>query len=202
MVTMSDTTLALLGVSSGVFNVLGLIPYIRDIFLGKTKPERAMWWIYAVLFAVLFVAQANAGVRWPLVFTAASLLSAGFIALLSVRYGYGKLHRRDVISLVIAGIGIVLWRLYNVPLVAIITIIAVDFAGFWLTLVKTWHAPHSETLIAWQCSFIASLCSVLSVGNLQPAAIAYPLYSVLGTAAIVWLIVHRRAKVAVDPVDF
>lgn len=81
-------------------------------------------------------------------------------------------------------------------------IIVIDFAGFWLTLVKTWHAPHSETLISWQLSFIAAILSVISAGTWKVTIIIYPLYAALGTALLVWLIMYRRLKVKKDPSDF
>lgn len=199
---MPHQLLAVFGIASGIFNVAGLVPYIRDIFRSKTKPERAMWWIYAFLFGVLFAAQVGAGAHWVLVITAASILSSVVIAALSLRYGYGSFHRRDAVSLCIAIVGLVGWMLTNNPLLAIIMVVIVDIAGFWLTLVKTWKAPHSETLISWQLSFLAAIASVLSAGTWNFSVLLYPLYSVIGTGMLVWLIMYRRLSVKEDPADF
>lgn len=190
------------GVLGGVLNVAGLAPYIRDIFRHKTKPERAMWWIYTVLFALLFWAQRDAGARYLLIITAAYALTAAIIAVLSVKYGYGSFHKRDLISLGIAALGLALWQATNSPLFAIFMVIVVDFAGFWLTLVKTWCAPHSETLISWQLSFAAAVLSVISSGTWKFTIIMYPIYAVLGTLLLVWLIIYRRRLIKTDPVDF
>jgi hypothetical protein len=199
---MHDSILAAVGIISAVLNCCGTVPYVRDIFRHKTKPERAMWWVYAVLFSVLLVAQAGAGARWLLVVTGAYIASALLIALLSLRYGYGRFHRRDVVSLLVAAAGLLVWWRLDQPLVAIVVVIGIDFAGFWLTLVKTWHAPHSETLIAWQLSCVAALLSLFTVGSWSLAVLAYPVYAVLGGAFIVWLIMYRRTKVGTDPDDF
>jgi len=194
--------LFLAGAMAGILNTVGLVPYVRDIFRHKTKPERAMWWIYAALFGLLFAAQMQAGARWLLLVTAAYILSTAVIAVLSLRYGYGTFHRRDVISLAIAALGLVMWLLTDKPLAAIAVVIVVDFAGFWLTLVKTWHAPHSETLVSWQLSFVGAILSIFSVGTWKFAVIVYPVYAILGNGFLVWLIMYRRTKIAVDPVDF
>ncbi len=185
-----------------MLGVLGLVPYVRDIFHHKTEPERAMWWIYAFLFAVLFAAQLNAGAKWLLLVTGEYVVSAVIIAVLSLRYGYGKFHKRDMISLVIAALGIVLWLITNNPLIAIVIVILVDAAGFWLTLLKTWHAPHSETLISWQLSFAGALLSIFTVNTWRLDLVIYPLYAALGTALLVGLIMYRRPKVKADLPDF
>jgi len=161
-----------------------------------------MWWIYSVLFGVLFAAQMSAGAHWLLLVTAAYIATSVAIAVLSVWYGYGSLHKRDAISLVIAITGLLLWQLTDKPLVAIILVIVVDFAGFWLTLVKTWHAPHTETLISWQLALVTAVLSIFSAGTWTLEVLLYPVYAVLATAFIVWMIMYRRTKVAEDLPDF
>jgi len=192
---------ALAGISAGIINTIGLVPYIRDIFRHKTKPERAMWWIYAVLFSLLFAAQLKAGASWLLCVTAAYILSSILIAILSLRYGYGSFHKRDMFSLVIVALGLLLWLITSQPLLAIILVIIVDFAGFWLTLFKTWHAPRSETLVAWELACLAAIISVFSIKTVSLSVIIYPLYAVLGSGLLVCEIIYRRARVEHDLED-
>lgn len=193
---------ALVGAIAGIINIIGLVPYIRDIFRHKTKPERGMWWIYTGLFALLFAAQLKAGAHWLLLVTGTYVLSGAVVAVLSLRYGYGRFHTRDSVSLLVAAGGLVLWLLSDKPLVAILMVVIVDIAGFWLTLVKTWYAPHSETLIYWELAFVSALLSIFSVETWTFEVIVYPLYAILGTAFIVWLIKYRRTKVIEDIADF
>lgn len=199
---MHHTFLIVDSIVAASLGIVGLVPYFRDIFRHKTKPERAMWWIYSVLFILLFAAQKKAGAHWLLVVSAGYILSAVLIAVLSLRYGYGTFHKRDVASLGIAALGLLLWLLTDQPLAAIVMVVIVDFAGFWLTLTKTWHAPHSETLISWQLSCAGAILSVFSADSWKPSIVIYPLYSVLGSGLLVWLIMYRRTKVKEDPIDF
>ncbi|HTE22573.1 MAG TPA: hypothetical protein VK674_06050 [Candidatus Limnocylindria bacterium] len=199
---MPDNLAVPVAVVAGLLNVLGFVPYLRDTLRRKTKPERAMWWIYAVLFGLLFAAQMEAGAGWLLFVTGAYIASSVVIAILSLWYGYGSFHKRDTISLVVAAVGLLLWQLSDRPLVAIVLVIIVDFAGFWLTLVKTWHAPHSETLISWQLAFVTAVLSIFSVGAWTLDVLIYPVYAVLATALIVWMIMYRRTKVTEDLPDF
>ncbi|HRC28524.1 MAG TPA: hypothetical protein PKV96_04030, partial [Candidatus Saccharimonas sp.] len=65
------------------------MPYLRDIFRHKTKPERATWWIWLTLNMIAFFAQLAAGATWSLGLMAGQLLAVGLIAVLSLRFGYG-----------------------------------------------------------------------------------------------------------------
>jgi hypothetical protein len=199
---MSNTVAAVFGISAGVINAIGLIPYVADIFRHKTKPERATWWVYSALYGLLFTAQMQSGAKWLLAVTGAYILSAVSIAILSLHFGYGSFHKRDTVSLLIAAVGLGLWKLTNQPLAAIVIVILVDAAGFWLTLIKTWHAPYSETLIGWQCAFAAACLSVFSIEKWSPSLFLFPVYSILGLALIIWMIPYRRRKVVKDIEDF
>lgn len=199
---MHGTLLAAIGITSGGLNIIGLVPYVRDIFRHKTKPERAMWWIYAGLFFMLGSAQFAAGGHWLVLVTATYAFSSFLIAVLSVRYGYGSFHKRDMFSVAVALLGLGLWLITDRPLLAIIMVIIVDFAGFWLTLVKTWHAPHSETLISWQLSLAAAVLSVVTAGTWSFVVLIYPIYAVVFDGLLVWEIIYRRRKITKDSQDF
>ena len=198
---MNSTLLMVVGIAAAAINMAGFLPYIRDIFLHKTKPERAMWWIYTVLFGVLWAAQLDAGAKWLLVSTASYVVTSLAIAVLSLKYGYGRFHKRDVLSLAVAALGIILWRLTDNPLLAIAIVAAVDFAGFWLTLYKTWYAPHSETLISWELAFFSTMLSLLSIGSLKFSLVLYPLYAIVADLLLIAIIFYRRPKVAQDSSD-
>ena len=187
---------------SGTTNIVGFVPYARDIFHHKTKPERAMWWIYTALFTLLYAAQASAGAHLLLIVSAVYIVTSATIALLSLRYGYGSFHRRDILSICVAIFGLVLWKITSNPLTAILIVIVIDFAGFWLTIVKTWQAPHSETLVSWQLSLFSALFSIFSIGTRDFSLAAYPTYAVLADALLVWVIIYRRTKVREDLIDF
>lgn len=189
---MNETLLAVLGVASGIFNVIGLIPYIRDILRHKTKPERATWWIWLTLNVIAFFAQLAAGATWSLFMTGAQLMAVLITAILSVKYGYGVFKKKDLLSLLIAMFGILLWKFTRDPLMALIIVIAVDALGFWLTLAKTWAAPHTETLIAWVFASISGTLGVLSVGELDLTKLIYPFYIMVGNWLLVLVIVTRR----------
>ena len=193
---MNTTILAVIGIAAGVINIVGLVPYVRDVFRHRTKPERATWWVWLALGGLAFYAQVQAGVTWALVLMATNVLACGLIATLSIWFGYGRFRPKDIVSLVIAALGIVVAQFVDSPLLALLVIISVDIVGYWLTLRKSWIAPYTETLISWAISSIAGAMSVVAVGELDLAKLIYPLYLSTSGLLLVVVITTRRKVVA------
>lgn len=183
---------ATLGVLSGVIGVIGMVPYIRDILLRKTKPERATWWIWLSLNFVAFAAQWAAGATWSLGMTVGQIIALLLIASLSIPYGYGTFSLKHIISLVVAAFGIILWRLTDEPVLALVIVVIVDFLAFWLTIRKTWRAPDTETLSAWVFATVAAAFGALAVASFDAVKLMYPLYITFGNLALVAIIILRR----------
>lgn len=193
---MSQELLAGLGIAAGVVNTIGLLPYLRDIFRRKTKPERATWWIWFVLNVIALGAQWAAGATWSLGLTIGQIVAVGLIAVLSLRYGHGTFRKKHYLSLTMAAIGVVLWKVTADPLIALIIIVLIDFMAFYLTIVKTWRAPDTETLSSWVLASIAAGCGVLAIGEWTDLAkTIYPAYIFIGNWALVAIIVWRRRKI-------
>lgn len=189
---MNDTLLLVFGVLSALFNLTGLVPYIRDILVNKTKPERATWWIWSSLSTVSLFAQIASGAKWSILMTAAQLIAVICVASLSVKYGYGKFHKKDYISLVILAFGLGLWSVTDNPLTALIIVVFLDIVALSLTLQKTWHAPYTETLSSWILASLSGLFGVFAIGHWTAGKAIYPLYITLGNSLLTATIIHRR----------
>lgn len=193
---MSDGLLIFFAVVSAVTNFVGLFPYIRDILHKKTKPERATWWIWLSLSVVAFSAQVAAGATWSLAMTGAQGIAVLIIAFLSIKYGYGTFRKKDYLSLLIAGLGIVLWAITDNPLTALLIVIFVDILALYLTVSKTWNNPETETLISWVLATVSGLAGLLAVGAFDLTELVYPLYITLGNGFLSWVIFTRRKELS------
>jgi hypothetical protein len=49
------------GQLAGAISFLGFVPYIIEIAQGKTRPNRATWWIWAVVGAMLCASSYASG---------------------------------------------------------------------------------------------------------------------------------------------
>ncbi len=176
------------GLLSGVTIFLFFIPYTRDIFLGKTKPERASWFIWSVLNLIIFSALLSKQANYSLILPGSQALGDLFIFFLAIKYGVGGFLKRDIIALIGAGIGLVLWYITKEPLTAVLIAIFIDGTGYFLTIVKTYENPDTETASSWVLNFFGGLFACFAVGSLNIIYLIYPVYICIGSLAILAVI--------------
>lgn len=167
-----------LGLISGILSVLTYVPYVRDIFRLKTKPERATWFIWLVLSSIAFFSQAAEGATHSLWLIGVQTFGVFLIFLLSIRFGVGGLVRRDILALCAAAAGLVLWYFTNNAAVALFISIAVDAIGASLTVLKAYRDPGSETMSTWLLSGTAGIFAAFAVGSFDYVLLAFPVYVV------------------------
>lgn len=175
----------ILGYISGVLSALCFLPYIRDILLHKTKPERASWLIWTTLGAIAFFSQLAKGATDSLWMPGVQTFGVFIIFLFSIKYGVGGLAKKDILSLIFAFFGLITWFLTKEPALALFIIIAVDATGTILTATKAYEDPGSETISTWILASLSGLFSAFSVGSLNLTLLAYPLYICLANLSII-----------------
>lgn len=186
---------AVFGILAGVLSLLAFVPYIRSIYRGETRPNRATWWVWTVCNGVLFASYYASGERrsaWvPLSYMAASFV----VALLSFKRGEGGLSRFDQGCALASAVGIALWAASGSPLTALMINIGVDLAGALPTMRKTYLDPRSESLSAWLIFLVANLVNLLAVDAWTEPSVALPIYYVVMTIVIVALAARRPRSV-------
>lgn len=168
--------LFLFGGLSGILSAACYIPYIRDILLLKTKPERASWLIWSLLGGIAFFSQLEKGATDSLWLTGIQTLGVLLVFILSIRYGMGGFTKKDYTAVVVAIIGLICWYFTSEAATALIIVILVDMAGGILTMIKSYKDPGSETLITWVLSCMAGFFAIVSVGLWEPMLLIYPFY--------------------------
>lgn len=174
----------ILGILSGILGGSSYFPYIRDIFRNSTKPERASWLIWLTLGSIAFFSQLAEGASWSLWFTGLDTLGVLIIFALSIKYGVGGWTRRDIMALIAAAIGLVLWCFTRHAAVALLITILIDMTGAYLTVIKAYADPSSETLSTWLIIALAGIFGTLSVGKFDLILLAYPFYIFLANFAV------------------
>src|SRR3989338_3904179 len=172
------------GYLSGLAILLSFVPYIRDIFKGTTRPERASWLIWTILGAISFASQFAEGATWSLIMTGAQAVGDGFIFALAIKYVLGGFQRRDIAGLLAAGLGLALWGLTGNAAVALFIIIFIDGTGAVLTVLKTYEHPETETASAWVLTFLGGFFASAAVGRWDLVLLAFPVYVCLASISI------------------
>ncbi len=175
----------LAGYTSGILIFISFIPYIRDIFRGKTKPERGSWLIWTILGSIAFFSQFAKGASYSLFLAGIQGLGDLFVFLLSIKYGFSRLLKRDKIAILGAGISLVLWYFTKEAATALFLVIIIDGIGGILTIVKSYEAPATETLSTWILTGISGFFAMIAVGSFNFILLAFPIYIFLINFAIV-----------------
>jgi hypothetical protein len=176
--------LELIGIAAGIISVSAYVPYIRDVLKKTTQPERASWLIWFVLTAIAFFSQLAKGASNSLWLPGIETCGLGIVLLLSLKYGTGGLTQKDILALLAAGIGLILWYFTKEPAIALYIIIGIDMIGTLLTFQKAYEDPESETFSTWVLVAIAGILSMIAVGSPNIILLSYPFYIFAANAAI------------------
>jgi hypothetical protein len=169
---------------SGLILLAGAPPYLIDILKGKTKPERATWFIWSVLGTIAFISQTSLHGGWSLVFVGLDGAGSIVVFLLSLKYGVGGWSRLDKAGLVIATMGVVISLLAHDAVIALCGVVLADVAGVVLTVHKTFLHPSSETSITWFFLGSSALLGALAVGKVQFDLLLYPAYLAIANYSV------------------
>lgn len=186
---------AALGVLSGLVGILADIPYIYDTYRRQTQPHRVTWFIFFILNATYLANNAASGATNSLWLIAGWTITTLIIFLLSITKGVGGYAKLDIVVLVGAIIGLVLWWILGTPLASIVVNLVVSTIAFVPTYKKAFLDPGSETKITWFVGAIGSFLGALSVGKLDYVLLIFPVYALLaqgGVFAVLELRTHRH----------
>lgn len=187
------------GYLSGLLTIVMVLPYVRDILRGKTRPVRAAWFIWTVLGVIAFSSQYAKGATTSLLLPAGQTIAVFVVFLFSLRFGVGGFTRRDLGALVAAAVGLILWGITREPALALTFVILANSMGAALVLSKAYSNPFSETLSTWLISGVSGIFGFFAVRELTPALVAYPLYIMVTNLAIAGVIVFRRRRIVIRP---
>lgn len=176
---------------SVVVTVTSVIPYVRDILRGTTKPNIASWITWTLLTLVATIAEFAAGEYVTAIFTSAAVLETLIIVILGLKYGYAKYSRFDTICQVGALSGFVFWYFFNTPAAAVISVATIDFIGALPTVRHSWLRPAEETWLTFGLSGVGGLLAILALTAYNWTSLTYAVYIVLINALITYVIIYR-----------
>src|SRR4051812_14104251 len=116
-----------LGLAAGAINISAIIPYLRDVLSGTTRPNIVTWSLWTLIGAVLSYAQYQAGASWTLALLIGSTFSNLIVACVAIRHGQRSYGWIDGICLVMALLAIGAWWWTSNPLFAIVIGVLAEF---------------------------------------------------------------------------
>lgn len=177
---------------SSILAFISYIVYMIAILKGKAKPHRTTRFVLVlitVLATVSLFAQGSTTAVWLSgVFAFGCLI----IFLLSLRYGMGGWARADILCLIIALIGIVIWKITSNPIYALFASITSDLAGQIPMLIKTYRFPETEVWTFYSLDVLAAILNIIAITHKTYQELSYPLYIVFIDGLTIVFILRRK----------
>ena len=181
-----------------LITVSAVIPYLVEIVRGQTKPRVVSWFVWTVLTGLGMAAALAEGQY----LTSVLLGTAGFVTLLVVILGWkhGDRHfeKLDIVCLVGAMVGIILWQLFDSPAIGALAAVGLDLIGGLPTLIHAWKKPHEETWITFFLSFLGAGIALAAISDWRITSVAYPIYLVAINALYTAVLLGRGRVVKAD----
>jgi hypothetical protein len=182
------------GLFGSIFTVCCFIPYIITTLQGKTKPNRATWWVWGINGSVLCLGNLAVDADYtmlPLIFAVVAQLC---IAILSIKYGEGGWNRFDRRCLIASSISFILWRILTYDIIAIIFPILIDILAALPTLKKSYYEPETEDLLTYILYTVGGFFTVLAIQAWSFEIAITPLYVFLINAIIVGVLIKSKVQ--------
>ncbi len=179
-------------VIAGVLTVISALPYIIDILKNKTKPNPVSWLTWTILGVVGAYAAYSAGEVNTAIFSLTTSAETLIIVILGYFKSKFKYEKFDIYCQVGALSGLLLWWIFDSPLLAIFAVIIIDFIGALPTLRHCLKKPFEETWQAFAIASIGGFFAILSLHQYNLASFSYPIYIFLINIVYVLFIIRGR----------
>jgi hypothetical protein len=171
--------------------LVSVIPYLRDILKGTTKPNLVSWITWTLLTGIATAAQISAHEYVAAIFTGSATIETTAVVVFGLRHGFVKYSRFDVVCQLAAIVGIILWQIYNSPALAVIASVTIDFIGALPTIRHSWLKPHEETWSAFALAALGAVFGILALSTYNWVSLPYAVYIVGANLLIVSIIILR-----------
>ena len=183
-----------LAVISATLTAVCVIPYLRDVFRGTTRPQRMSWFTFAAFSVVAAVSQLLAGADAGSWLAAGSAVGFTAVFIVSIRRGVGGRSPADVGALALTVAGVIVALVIERPLVAIGAVVVAELAAVGLTIRKALLDPSSETPSTWALDCLAGGVAIVAVEQVSFVNLVYPVHHTLANAAVLGAIAVGRRR--------
>ena len=190
---------AVLGMIAGIIALLAYLVYVISIFKGRTKPNRATWWIWAFMGLVVGLSYYASGAVNTMWVPVVEFIGPFSIALLSIKYGEGGLdNKTDFVCLFGALFSILLWIIFNNPVIALVTNLVIDAFALVPTIKKSYLRPEGEDFWAWFGTGVADSLNMFAVEKFTFAILIYPIYMLVSDLIIIFILLLKKKGIMKD----
>jgi len=169
---------ALFGILSALFIIIGIFPYLRDVYNKRVNPHILTWIGWSFVTALGGSAMLASGSQWVVIILFANTFMCIFIALYSIfkKVGVWSTTKWDYLFFGLGILGLILWQTFDMPILALICSILADFSFGIPTMIKTYKNPKTENYFIWLTASIADLLSLFAAKSFTFSELAFSTY--------------------------
>jgi len=181
-----------LGTIGGLLAFLSIVPYIKDILHGTTRPNVVSYVLWCILLSISVFAQYSSGASSTIILVVMDLAAALVVVIFCLTgYGYKKYGLIEIICFVLAIVAIVLWQLTSNPLLAIIFTLIADILAGVPTIVKTYRDPKSELPLGWFMVAFGAFLSLISNTIFDLPNLLFPVWILIVNTLVGFLALRK-----------
>lgn len=188
------TTQSVLIALSVLIAFISVGPYIAGILRGKTKPNLVTWFTWTLLGVIATAAELVAGEYVTAILTGAEALMTSSVVVLGLRYGHTRYTFFDAVCQLGALTGLVLWLVFDSPVIAVLASVTIDFVGTLPTFWHAWKSPKEEKAQAYGISAISDGLGLLALPGFNFVSATYIVYNFAVDILLTLIIVARRPQ--------
>lgn len=185
----------ILGIVAGIVSFIAYIIYIRSIVRGESKPNRVTWWIWTFMGLVLAISYYYSGAVNTIWTPIVEFIGPLIIAVLAIKSGEGGLKNKTDLFCLAGGIlSIILWIIFNSPIVALVTNLVIDSFALIPTIKKSYLHPGGENFWAWFGTGMGDTINLFAIEKRTFGVVVYPVYMLLADLIIIFILFFGKIK--------
>ncbi len=184
--------LKVLSAIAGVLYVIGFVPYVIGILRKETKPAKASWLVWASLDTIATAGMfATHSINGQIL---GAFAGAWVIAILALKYGASGWTRLDKLCLIGSALCIVLWKIFDSPLVGLISSLVLMAVGSIPTFISAWKNPEHESRMAWTIFWISCVFAIIAIPHWTLKDAAQPIVFMSIETVVIYILYFKPKK--------
>jgi len=186
------------GKLAGIISLSAFFPYIFSILRKETAPNRASWIIWAIVSSIIALSYREAGASYAFLAPVGYVVGSTIVLILSIRNGVGGWTSFDRRCLIGAAISLLLWRIFNSPMSALLINLFINFLGTLPTIRKVWYQPETESKIAWTLFSLGTIVNLFAIEKWSFSMAVYPVSMIFIVGIVTVLVLWEKRLQVLD----
>lgn len=179
-----------------VIGVIGFYPYLKDIFLLKTKPHLYTWLVWTITQGAAVSGIWYGGGGWGALNLTVGTILVVIVFLFSIKYGTKNITKSDTAVLIAALCAILVWWQLDEPLVSVMMVSIIDVVGYIPSFRKSYHEPWSETITTWIIFAVSNIFAIMALSEYNLLTTPYLVAITSANIVLTVICLSRRRFIA------